>query len=122
MTAYLAYGRIRKFGLGTSRATLIVRNLRTHRATYVRRAVSKALELEAFQAVVVRANGHVAWIASNYAGEEQGVVHEVRKHDATASKLLDSGADVAPSSLRLTADGRVRWTRGGVVRHAAHGL
>ena len=38
---FLAYGRIRMHGLGTSRARVIVRDLRTHKTTFARRAVSK---------------------------------------------------------------------------------
>ena len=115
---FLAYGRIRKAGLGTSRATIVVRDLRTHRAVFARRAVSKGLELEEFQSVVVRANGHVAWIASNLVGEESLVVYEVRKHDASGTALLDTGTDVDPGSLSLTTDGRVRWNRDVEVKYA----
>jgi len=115
---HLAYGRIRNVGLGTARATLVVRDLRTHRATYVRRAVSKELELESFDDVEVRASGSVAWIASNVVGDEGAVVYEVRKRERGGSVLLDSGMDVAPRSLKLTPDGRVRWIRAGAERFA----
>ena len=103
----LAYGRIRKVGLGTARATLIVRDLRTHKATYVRRAVSRELELESFHDVRVRSSASVAWIASNVVGEEGERVYEVRKHDSGGAARLDAGTDIAPRSLGLTADGRV---------------
>jgi hypothetical protein len=115
----LAYGRTRKFGLGTSRATIIVRDLRTHRVTYVRRAVSEELELESFHRVAVRSSGGVAWIASNIVGDEGTSVYEVRKHEpGSGTKLLDKGTDIAPLSLRLLGAGRVRWVRNGVVKNA----
>jgi hypothetical protein len=115
---FLAYGRTRKFGLGTQRATLIVRDLRTHKSVYVRRAVSKKLELVSFHTVVVRRSGNVAWIASNIVGSEGESVFEVRKHDAGGAALLDSGTGVIPQSLRLTSGG-VQWMAlGGVVKHA----
>ena len=114
----LAYGRIRQVGLGTARATLIVRDLRTHKATYVRRAVSRERELESVHDVEVRSNASVAWIASNVVGEEGVRVYEVRKHEPGGAALLDAGSDIAPRSLKLTADGRVRWLRAGHERFA----
>ena len=118
---YLAYGRIRKQGLGTIKATVIVRDLRTRRATFARRAVTTALELESFHHVVVRSSGSVAWIASNIVdvgGGEPLRVLEVYKHDAAGTQRLDLGTDIARRSLRLTIDGRVRWIRNGVARYA----
>lgn len=115
---FLAYGRIRMHGLGTSRARVIVRDLRTHKTTFARRAVSKQQELERFHHVVVRSGGSVAWIASNIVGGEGVRVLEVWKHEAGGSQRLDSGTDIARRSLRLTSDGRVRWIRHGVVKHA----
>ena len=111
---FLAYGRVRKHGLGVSRATVVVRDLVTHEATFVRRAVSKTLELEAFHDVVVRGTGTVAWIASNSDGE--GVrTSEVRVHDVGGTRLLDSGTQIAKRSLRLTPHG-LTWRDDGVVR------
>jgi len=105
-------------GLGTSRARVIVRDLRTHKTTFARRAVSKQQELERFHHVIVRSGGSVAWIASNIVGGEGVRVLEVWKHEAGGSQRLDSGTDIARRSLRLTSDGRVRWIRHGVVKHA----
>lgn len=119
---FLAYGRIRQEGLGTSRATVVVRDLRTRRATFVRRAVSKTDEIESFHQIVVRDSGSVAWIASNIAyvpGPEQVVrVIEVWKHDSGGSQPLEAGTAVARRSLRLTSDGRVRWISNGEVKYA----
>jgi hypothetical protein len=113
---YLAYGRMRKQGLGTSRAIIVVRDLVTHRATFLRRAVSKTLELESFHQVVVRATGTVAWIASNIDGD--GVrTSEVYMHDVGGTRRLDRGTGIAKHSLRLTPHG-VQWRNRGVVRFA----
>ena len=100
---FLAYGRIRMHGLGTSRARVIVRDLRTHKTTFARRAVSKQQELERFHHVIVRSGGSVAWIASNIVGGEGVRVLEVWKHEAGGSQRLDSGTDIARRSLRLTS-------------------
>ena len=112
-----AYGRVRKYGLGTARALVIVRHLRTHKVTFVRRAVSKTLELESFHRVVVRSNGNVAWIASNIDGE--GIsTYEVYKHDQNGTVRLDIGTDIARGYLRLTSGGRVQWKRDGALKSA----
>jgi hypothetical protein len=111
---YLAYGRVRKQGLGTSRAIVVVRDLVTHRVTFLRRAVSKTLELESFHQVVVRATGTVAWIASNIDGD--GVrTSEVFMHDIGGTRRLDRGTGIAKHSLRLTPHG-LQWRNRGVVR------
>jgi hypothetical protein len=113
---YLAYGRVRKQGLGTSRAIVVVRDLVTHRAIFRRRAVSKTLELESFHQVVVRRTGTVAWIASN--NDAEGVrTSEVYMHDIGGTRLLDRGTGIAKHSLRLTPHG-VQWRNRGVVRFA----
>lgn len=118
---YLAYGRIRKQGLGTIKPTVFVRDLRTRRATFARRAVTTALALASFHDVVVRSSGSVAWIASDMVdvgGDEPLRVLEVYKHEPAGTQRLDLGTGIARRSLRLTSDGRVRWTRNGVVQYA----
>lgn len=115
---FLAYGRVRQQGLGTSRATVVVRDLRTRRATFARRAVSRQLEIELFHDVVVRRSGSVAWIASNIVGSEGLRVFEVYKQEGGRSQLLDFGTDIAPRSLRLGSGGELRWVRGRDVKRA----
>jgi hypothetical protein len=69
-------------------------------------------------ALVVKANGSVAWIAEdversmNVGSSEVVPYFDVWEADKTGSRLLASGFDVDPSSLAL-AGSTLYWTQGG---------
>jgi hypothetical protein len=78
-------------------------------------------------AIVLKANGSVAWIQSaNVDAADRDVpLLEVRKESAAergGNVLLDIGAGIGPRSLKLTPDGAsLSWTRGGASHTATLG-
>jgi hypothetical protein len=61
--------------------------------------------------IVVDGRGRSAYV------RDLGTTRELRQLDADGDDRLDSGAGIAPRSLRL-AGGRVHWTNGGAARSA----
>lgn len=67
--------------------------------------------------LAVNCRGSVAWIVHD--PFTSPVVYEVYKADSsTTSRLLDSGADIGPTSLSRTGS-RITWRHGAGVRSAA---
>ena len=70
-------------------------------------------------ALVVTANGGLAWIAKPLPGGADYQVMTTRgRHFRRVGLLLDSGPGIGPKSLRHISRSSVSWTNGGVVRHA----
>ena len=71
--------------------------------------------------LVLKADGAVAWIATNFAGEgcinPPGPVTEVRRHDRRGLTVVASDTHIAPTSLRLSGS-TLRWTDAGHHRSA----
>lgn len=112
----VAYGRVRKSGLGSSDARLIVRDVNTGSPVFTRPAVrSSGGALEFFEAVGI-SQGGVGWIASTI--DSNGTrTYQVWKDDSGAHQL-DAGSDVDPASL-VVGPRQVGWRRGGVARSAS---
>ncbi len=115
-----AYG-LSNFGVDTVRTDVVVRRL-TDGKQLRDLSATKAVGAESFQSVgsiAVKSDGSVAWI-----GIERSIVAhrgaiEVHAADASAAvdRLLDSGTQVVPTSLRLHG-AMLSWVNGGVTRHA----
>lgn len=60
-------------------------------------------------AIVVKSDGAVAWIVESGFMPTEYQVHAV---DKTGSRLLASGTNIVPSSLKLTGS-KLQWTQGG---------
>jgi len=60
-------------------------------------------------AIVVKSDGSVAWIVESDYETAEYQVHAV---DKTGSRLLATGTNIAPSSLKLTGS-TLHWTQGG---------
>ena len=79
-------------------------------------------------AIVVKANGSVAWTQGSVVDEPDGAqpVYEVRAAstvDRQGAVLLDRGADINPASLALSANREaISWTRAGVDANRAAAL
>lgn len=113
-----AYGYA-EFGVDTLSASVVVRNLGDGAEIRSEPATMRPLGAEFFQsvaAVVVKADGAVAWIGkggsviSGHAGDV-----EVDRADARGVALLDSGPGIDPGSLRLRGS-TVSWRDRGQTR------
>jgi len=66
--------------------------------------------------MALKADGAIAWIGTNFLGfacvSPPGPEIEVRRHDRRGLRILDSGVEIAPSSLRLHR-GVLTWTDAG---------
>jgi hypothetical protein len=79
-----------------------------------RGAIAGNTQHNVVRALVLRANGAVAWIGEDLTATS----YEVRAVEAGgADRLLDSGTAVDPTSLRLAGD-RLSWVSGGAARTA----
>jgi hypothetical protein len=115
-----AYG-LSSFGVDTIGTEVVIRRLtdgkrlRTFPAT-------RAAVVEGSQSVgslAARRDGAVAWIGvvrSIVGGREAIEVHAADGH-ASADHVLDSGAQIAPGSLRLRGS-TLTWRHGAATRHA----
>jgi hypothetical protein len=114
-----AYG-LTSFGIDTVRASVVVRRL-TDGTEVKELSATHAVGAEAFESigsVVVMANGAVAWIGSEHsiaAGRRTAI--EVHAAGAGGDRVLDSGAGIDPTSLRLHGS-QLSWVDGGATRHA----
>ena len=71
------------------------------------------------ETLVIARGGEVAWVATYQGPGGKPRIYEVRRATPTnrESVLLDSGADVLPGSLAISAD-RVYWMRGSAPQSA----
>jgi hypothetical protein len=107
----IAYGIERKGGLGSSTATVKVRNLSSGATPFHRHAVTTVDNLETFGRVVLAPTGAVGWIAANVADPD--FTYEVWKADAAGVAQIDQGPRIVPKSLALQP-GTLTWTNGGM--------
>jgi hypothetical protein len=96
-----------------SKSLIIVRDVRTgrviHRVPNAENNIPGNVGSGTATKIVLKSDGAVAWIV---AATEDPKWYEVRAVDDTGSRLLSSGADIAPHSLRLKGS-TLRWTQGG---------
>jgi len=117
-------GRIAGYGLLTSGvdtgvATVNVRRLTTGKLL-VQRPATTRVGVEAFQSVdslVLKSDGAIAWIATARAIGAPKFIRQVELLDGRAFRRLDSGPDVAASSLTLHGS-RLSWKHGASTRTA----
>lgn len=117
-------GRIAGYGLLTSGvdtgvATVNVRRLTTGKLLRDRPATTTA-GVEAFQSVdslVLKSDGAVAWIATAQSIGSPKFIRQVELLDRRGFRRLDSGPDVAASSLTLHGS-RLSWMHGASTRTA----
>lgn len=105
--------------LGSASWLIVVRNLRTGRVLQNVPTGTRAMSLEGDTgigralAIVVKSDGAVAWIAEDDEQSAGGpTVYQVHALDKTGSRLLASGSDIRPNSLRLV-DSTLSWRQGG---------
>jgi hypothetical protein len=122
-----AYGLV-SFGVDTVSASVVVRRLTDGKQlanfAVTRSAVPEGVE--SVRSLALKSNGAVGWIGlahSIVGGREVIEVHAVDAPAspparASANRLLDSGAQVAPASLRLHGS-TLTWKHGAATRHAA---
>ncbi len=113
-----AYG-LQSFGVDTVSASVVVRRLTDGTELKELRA-TRAVGAESFESigsVVVMANGTVAWIGSEHSIVGHRSAIEVHAAGAGGDRVLDSGPNVDPASLRLRG-ARLSWVDGGATRHA----
>jgi hypothetical protein len=119
-----AYG-LASFGVDTVSATVIVRRL-TDGRRLVDFAATRSGLVEGVQSVrslALNSNGAVAWIGvahSIVAHREVIEVHAVASGSGSADRVLDSGPQVAPTSLRIHGS-MLTWRHGATTRHATLG-
>jgi hypothetical protein len=107
------------FGVDTVSASVVVRRLTDGTELKELRA-TRAVGAESFESigsVVVMASGTVAWIGSEHSivGHQSAI--EVHAAGTGGDRVLDSGPNVDPASLRLHGS-RLSWSDGGATRHA----
>jgi len=108
-------------GIDTGRAQVIVRRLTDGRQVLSAPAFTGALGPESYttvDALVLRADGGLAWIASGSSVVRPTRNREVHRRQHAGPSLLDAGVHIAPASLRLRGASQVSWTDGGTARTA----
>jgi hypothetical protein len=115
-----AYG-LSSFGVDTIGTEVVVRRL-TDGKRLREFPATRAGVVEGAQSVgsvVVRSDGAVAWIGVDRSIIGRGGAIEVHAADGSASadRVLDSGAQIVPGSLRLRGS-TLTWTAGAATRHA----
>jgi hypothetical protein len=110
-----------EFGVDTGSAQVTVIRLSDGKQLRSERATTRPLGPESFQsvdAVVVKADGAVAWIGAGHSIINQHHADvEVHAIDRKPERMLDSGTVVDPTSLRLHGS-RLTWKHGGHTRSA----
>jgi hypothetical protein len=117
--ALAAYG-LKSCGIDLCTASVIVRRLSDGRQVVDDDANSLPLGPESMQSVdalVLRADGDLAWIAVGSSIVGHNRVVEVHEQDRTGNHLLDKGAAVRPGSLRLRGV-ELTWLHGRTLRSA----
>lgn len=115
----VAYG-LTECGVDSSSTQIDVRNLTTGKLLTSDPDVNAAL-VEAYGVVtslVVKADGAVAWIATESSLGNHARVTQVWRHDRRGLVMLDSGSGVKPASLKLHRS-RLRWRHGSQTRRSS---
>ncbi len=114
------YG-VRRCGVDTGQASVVVRRLDTRRVLHDAGAIDGATGPESYGQVaslVLASGGSVAWIATSSSlvskGSERTEVHAI---DRAGPRRLDSGPGIAVASLRLRGL-RLSWRHGAATRSA----
>jgi hypothetical protein len=115
-----AYG-LETCGVDTGSSQIVVRRLSDARVLLTDPATTNPLGPESYSSVsslVMRPDGAVAWI-----GVGNSIIHhshdvEVHKATPASQSMLDSGASIEPSSLRLNG-ARLTWRHGSATRTAS---
>lgn len=116
-----AYG-LQSFGVDTVSASVVVRRL-TDGTEIKDLQATRAVGAEAFESigsVAVLATGAVAWIGSEHSIVGHRSAIEVHTDGTGGDRVLDSGPNIDPASLRLHGS-RLSWVDGGATRHATLG-
>jgi hypothetical protein len=117
--ATVAYG-LQRCGVDTGFSQVVVRRLSDGTQLGSFAATEKSLGPESTNSVdslVVRPDGAAAWIGVGSSIIGQGQDTEVRSGHGTEHKLLDSGSQIGPGSLRLHGS-RLTWLHGHAGRSA----
>jgi hypothetical protein len=115
----VAYG-VTRSEVDTISAQVVVRRLDDGRTVHDTNATTRALGPEFFEsvgAVVVKADGAVAWIATGGSIIRQGRETELDRIDSRGEATLDTGSGIETSSLRLRGS-RLSWRHSGASRSA----
>jgi hypothetical protein len=116
----VAYG-LTFYGVDTINASVMVRRLTDGHLVRQHSAINEAVGAEYFEtvdAVVVKRDGSVAWIAhATWVGSQGKSVTEVDKSDQTNKSLLDHSASIVTDSLHLQGS-RLTWMDGSSSRSA----
>jgi hypothetical protein len=115
------YG-LQSFGVDTVSASVVVRRL-TDGTEIKDLQATRAVGAEAFESigsVAVLATGAVAWIGSEHSIVGHRSAIEVHTDGTGGDRVLDSGPNIDPASLRLHGS-RLSWVDGGATRHATLG-
>jgi hypothetical protein len=113
-----AYGR-QSFGVDTVSASVVLRRLTDGTRLKELRA-TRAVGAEAFESigsVVVNASGGVGWIGSEHSIVGHSSAIEVHAAGTGGDRVLDSGLNIDPTSLRLLGS-QLSWIDGGATHHA----
>jgi hypothetical protein len=114
-----AYG-LESCGVDTASAEVVVRRLADGKILLSASATAHVLGPESFQmvrSIVAKPDGAVAWISGASSILAHRATVEVHRADAQGQTLLDSGAAIAPGSLRLHGS-TVTWSDRGKTRSA----
>jgi hypothetical protein len=105
--------------VGPCTGSIQVRDLRT--GAFAHRRVFPGATLQPYYSrfadLELKDNASFAWIAVHHGMGGQPVGIEVWALDGLGRRMLDSGADIGPASLRLE-DSTLKWEKGGVERSA----
>jgi hypothetical protein len=107
-------------GVDTLSAEVVVRRLDDGRTIHTASATTKPLGPEFFQsvlAIVVKADGAVAWVATGGSIIRHGKETELDRIDKRGETTLDGGAGIDARSLRLNGS-RLSWRHGVATRSA----
>ncbi len=114
----VAYGAT-QCGVDNSSTEVIVRSLLTGQTLHNTAATNQTLveQQGGLQALVLKADGSVAWIAYEQSLGNGGRLRQLFRDDRSGLKLLASGLGVRSSSLALHGS-LLRWRENGISRHA----
>ena len=107
----VAYG-LSRFGVDTGTAQAVVRRLTDGAVLREASATARVPGAESYQlvaAIVVKADGAVAWIGEGHSIIGRGPVVEVHRYDRHGQAELDHGSGIVGGSLRLKGS-RLTWT------------
>ena len=116
-----AYG-VSSFGVDTVRTSVVVRRLADGKqlGEFAATGTGVVEGVGSVSSLVLKGDGALAWIgvARSLVGHGEAIeVHAADTSSSSADRLLDSGAQIAPGSLRLHGS-TITWKHGAATRHA----